>query len=269
MMEMKKYLSGKLLWLLALSGLLTACEGFDLFENLSDTLPNVEMTSVEMYHDSVLMIGRVTDEGATYVELCGFCYNMTGNPSMEENQVLLDGTSGEFGALLGDLHRETRYYIKSFVYSSTGYTLSETVIFDVPVAGPPAAPCLLPENIITIDDIEMNVVAAVAGEQYAYAGNYGIDIICNDISLKKIDLDFLEKPVNGIYTTCSDYNLYNGGKQVYAEAKMGNTGHTINYDGLVYIVELENGDYEVTFCTLYVYVFDEYKLTGRAVVNVE
>jgi hypothetical protein len=266
---MKRALSFKIVLLLPFTAILAGCENFDLFKNMSDSLPYVEMQSVEMYHDSVLMIGNVTDEGATHVELCGFCYNTTGSPSMEENQVLLSGTSGEFGALLGDLHRETRYYIRSFAYSSTGYTLSETVTFDVPVAGPPTVPCMLQENMVTIDDIEMDVVSTLAGEPYAYSGNYGIEIICNDVSLKKIDLDFLEKPVNGIYTTCSDYDLYSGGKQVYAEAKMGTYGHTIDYGGLVYVTELENGDYEIVFCTLYVDIWKEYLLTGRAVVNVE
>lgn len=245
----------------------SGCGKFDLFENMSDSLPAVEMVSVETYNDSTLVIGNIITKGADEVSVCGFCYNLAGNPEMMENQVLLNGTIGEFGILIGDLLEDTTYYFKTFAYNGHGYAQSEEIAYTIPKIGPPNIPCSLIDNVIVDNSISFNINYIYSGSAYATIGGYGVDALYKNTSAL-LEIDFHGKPSNGIYTTCKYNSFLFDDKNVYIKIKSGMSEFTVNSGGLIYIEEIDDELFTITFCELtYTAFSSEFPLAGKILIH--
>jgi uncharacterized protein (TIGR02145 family) len=83
----------------------------------------------------------IWDGGANITE-CGFCWNTTGMPTLEDSYVRADKTAEEFSSLLDVLEEGTRYYIRSYAKNSKALNYSlqttfTTVAFRKPVLNSP------------------------------------------------------------------------------------------------------------------------------------
>ena len=244
---------------------LSGCTKFDLFENMNDPLPEVEMLSLEYYsNDTSIVTGRVVNEGASDVYWTGFCYNSEGNPEVMENQILLDGSKGGFSALVIGLVPDARYYFKAFAVNDQGYTISTEKEFIVPSLLPPEIPCTLSDNVISDNGINYNVENVYAADKLGIDDYYGIEATYGNHVLL---LSFLGRPVNGIYTT-SGYDIFtqNYPKKTFITVKSGMSEYYINPGFSVYVEELENGGLAVTFCNMtYTAYSSDWEVIGRII----
>lgn len=89
-----------------------------------DSLPKVEFVSATLYKtDTLLVTGKVTDIGSSAIKYTGFSADTIADTSIINGQVLLQGTSGQFQALIPILSGHT-YYLKCFAANTNGYTAS-------------------------------------------------------------------------------------------------------------------------------------------------
>ena len=248
---------------------MVSCGKFDLFTDMSNGVPKVEMVSVENMGDSVLVTAKVISEGGAPVSTCGFCYNSTGSPTMDENQILVEGSVGEFSVLIRGLKEDSTYYFKAFATNQLGYyNVSGTKSAVIPRSGPPVVPCSLTDDVISEDGMTSNISSTYAGVNVATIGGYGVNSSYNIMGMKTIKLNFHSKPKNGIYRT-SDYASFNqSSKNVYAEVHMGMSDYTISSGGLIYVQEIDTVTLAVSFCELkYTPNSTTIKVKGRIIVK--
>lgn len=254
--------------IVAISTLLMIIGGctFDLFDKKEFSFPELEIVSIITENDTSYIVGRIIDPGTTNILFTGFCYNLTGNPDLLENQILLNGTLNEFYAVIPELIPDTTYYFKAFAANDLSYAESEVFEYVVPSLLPPSIPCELVDNVILYGGISYDVFSTTINDD-SYYNRYEIEISCYSSGGPTVFLKFNQKPVNGIYKTCSLSNLEEDDKNVYITTQKGMTQNYIQSDGNVYIEVIDDETMKVSFCNLYYYESNFCELKGNATIN--
>ena len=73
--------------------------------------------------------GVIVSDGYTSVTERGFCWNTTGDPTIEDNKVVAEGTSYTYSYNMIDLTPETKYYVKAYMINTEGMSYGEEVEF--------------------------------------------------------------------------------------------------------------------------------------------
>lgn len=73
--------------------------------------------------------GTIASKGGLTVTKRGFCYNLTGNPDVNDNvkEETGDFETGAFSLLVDGLLPSTKYYVRAYAYNSEGYGYGDTV----------------------------------------------------------------------------------------------------------------------------------------------
>jgi len=229
--------------------LLSGCT-IDLLKDFDNCIPSIEIVSIKSNNDTTIVTGKIVKKGANDVQYTGFCYNKSGNPNVIENQILLNGTNGEFSTAIFGLEPDTFYYFKAFAANDCGYTASETFQYSVPMPDPPIVPCTLTDNVIVPNGFSYNVSSVYTGAAYSIQGEYGINASCYSSGGPTIKFDFHKAPLNGIYTTCNFSSFSNSEKNVYVSVKSGILDTPVNSGGKIYIEKINNDTIFVSFCDL-------------------
>lgn len=115
---------------------------------------------------SVLCEGYIQDTKGGEIEDCGFCYDTSPNPSLDDKAVRLGPNNNSFSYTINNLEPNTTYYIRAFAASNLGIGYSSdasiTTISGLPICG---------ETTITMLD-----PTTAIGESTAYSTN-GYEII--------------------------------------------------------------------------------------------
>jgi len=243
----------------------------DLFKDYSDCEPSVELVSVQTENDTTTISAKITDMGESRVLFTGFCYNQTGKPEIDENQILFESDESDFEIVLSGLIPESTYYFKAFAANNCSYDTSFSIKYKVPISGPPTVPCSLNDNVI-IDNSEVHTFESiVSGSYYAHAGEWAV--FANDDGHNyQMIIDFAKKPINGIYFTHDSYDIdfVNNYKNVSVSLMTGYPAQNcyMDYNGLVYVETKDDGTKIISFCDL-VYSLNgvDHHIKGRFVVK--
>lgn len=71
----------------------------------------------------------VTDDGKSAVTGCGFCWNTSPEPTVDNESVACDPSNPTFGTKLSGLKDNTLYYVRAYATNEIGTSYSETVEF--------------------------------------------------------------------------------------------------------------------------------------------
>jgi FlaG/FlaF family flagellin (archaellin) len=139
--------------------------------------------------------------------------------------------------------------------------------YTIPRIGPPVIPCTPIDNIITDNYSPYNINFIYSGSAYATIGGYGVEVLYKNTSAQ-LEIDFHGNPSNGIYTTCN-YNSFSfNNKNVYVRIKSGMSEFTVNSGGLIYIEEIDNELFTITFCELTYSAFSsDFPLAGKILIH--
>jgi uncharacterized protein (TIGR02145 family) len=97
-----------------------SCSGnFEVHFNLHS--PGVStLDSSTITNSSLTVWGEVTDEGNDDIEEAGFCYNTTGDPSLDNGaKVICEYDTLKFTATITGLKKSTTYYVVAYATNST------------------------------------------------------------------------------------------------------------------------------------------------------
>jgi uncharacterized protein (TIGR02145 family) len=99
-------------------GLYSCSVNFETHFNVHS--PSVStLDSSTIARSSLTLWGEVTDEGNDDMEEVGFCYNLTGNPSLENGtKVICDYDTLKFSATITGLEKSTTYYVVAYATNS-------------------------------------------------------------------------------------------------------------------------------------------------------
>lgn len=245
-----------LLFVLAATALLPGCTK----KTYDDALPKVDFVSALAYgNDSVIVTGNVTSAGASPIEYVGFAYSTNPTFDILENQVIGNGTTGEFSTLVRGFQDST-YYFKCFAANSFGYVVSNTFKYTVPAATPQTAPCSVTNNTV-IDNSQTYYMNYVATNSVSAAyGNFEVD--AENGSSEIVDIYFNATPTNGVYTTQVDAANFSFDTNPY-DCVVTVNGYAVNTGGKVY-VGINSGTTTVSFCSLiYVAYSTNFSISGK------
>ncbi|HTA83513.1 MAG TPA: hypothetical protein VK783_11280, partial [Bacteroidia bacterium] len=109
------------LWVLTVTLFVEGCTK----KTYEETLPQVNFVSVVPYgNDSAIITGNVSSAGASPIEYVGFAYSTTPSFDILSNQILGNGTLGQFSAQI-KASQDSTYYFKCFAANSYGYKVSQ------------------------------------------------------------------------------------------------------------------------------------------------
>ena len=76
--------------------------------------------TIKVIGTSAFCSGNVVQWGGTEITERGFCYNTTGNPSVNDQRIWTDGNTGEYSIIVTRLNNNTKYYIRAYATNSLG-----------------------------------------------------------------------------------------------------------------------------------------------------
>ena len=80
----------------------------------------ITVDSTKSIGTTVFCHGDVTQWGGTILIERGFCYNTTGNPTINDKRIWISGSTGEYSILLLKLMNSTKYYLRAYATNSLG-----------------------------------------------------------------------------------------------------------------------------------------------------
>ncbi|MFW5872420.1 MAG: FISUMP domain-containing protein [bacterium] len=95
-------------------------------------LPSIQTVSVDFtFSDSAILNGKLSSNGGSSTEI-GFCYSTNSNPTINDHQVIFNGTLDSlnmFRVSLSPLNKQTKYYARAYAKNSEGINYGEIINF--------------------------------------------------------------------------------------------------------------------------------------------
>lgn len=98
--------------------------------HVAPALPTVNTSPVtNITTTSAVAGGEVINDGGGEVTARGICYSITRNPTILDNNVLIDSGIGAFVCNLSNLNRNTTYYVRAYATNSKGTAYGNQQVF--------------------------------------------------------------------------------------------------------------------------------------------
>ena len=123
-------------------------------------LPSVsirEITNVSFISASCSC--SIISDGGLEVKECGVCWNVSGNPTLDDNHSACDSLTDSFSADMFDLMANTKYYIRAYAVSNAGTGYSSEMSFTTEP---------LPIFMISVESNDLNLGSVSGGGSYEY-----------------------------------------------------------------------------------------------------
>ncbi len=95
-----------------------------LLEPVVETLPASSLDA-----SSATVGGKITDDGGSQILALGVCWNLTGDPKINDARYDVDPGMGEFTCTLDSLLCETTYFVRAFATNSVGTSYGIQISF--------------------------------------------------------------------------------------------------------------------------------------------
>ena len=228
--------------LIALAILYSGCKKALL--EVEDYFPKVRTETVTANPDgSVTVTGVIVSQGASPVDVAGFCSSGSPLPIMTDNQAIAQVSGDHFSVTYSGLAPYTTYYFRSWATNEHGYSYGDPLRIDS-VMAVPVTPPFTPE---------MNTISPGGGlqEDYYYPlqameqnpGVYELRAQGGYISMRY----YFGTPLQtGVYTTQNSVNP--GPGQMKLVFYSGTITAGLNNGSPVYVNQLTPTSWEVTIC---------------------
>lgn len=209
-------------------------------KDMDDYYPEIKTESVEVLDDgSVRVKGSLISEGASELEVIGFCMDTVDEPHMTTNQVLVNKS---FEAIYSGFDIGRRYYFRAFAVNDHGYVYGNTLTLDSIRPAIIDAPCNPPMNTVSNGMLGQQNINLATGPSYsdnmwkmnAYASQ------CD------IYLEFPEKPYSRVYKAVDRFDTPKA-DEVRMYFNMGNMA-SLKDGSPIYVTQLSATEYEITIC---------------------
>ncbi|MBO9700436.1 MAG: T9SS type A sorting domain-containing protein [Sporocytophaga sp.] len=77
--------------------------------------------------------GKIIDDGGSQIIEKGICWNTSGNPTIKNNKVVVNGEETKFVSLLSNLNGRTLYFVRAFATNIAGTSYGNQVYFETPL----------------------------------------------------------------------------------------------------------------------------------------
>jgi len=145
----------------------------DFFEFVQPTVTTQAVTEVD--HESGTGNGNITNIGSANPTKRGFCWNITGNPTVADDKVEEEGDfgTGAFTGSITGLDPGVTYYVKAYAYNPAGYAYGSEVDFTTDKVAPTVT-TQDPTDVLTTSVTGNGNITATGGENATVRGfKYG------------------------------------------------------------------------------------------------
>lgn len=88
--------------------------------------------TINVIGTSAFCSGTVVQWGGTEITERGFCYNTTGNPTINDDRTWTNGNTGEYSIIVTRLNNNSKYYIRAYATNSLGTGYGNVKEIDIP-----------------------------------------------------------------------------------------------------------------------------------------
>jgi len=235
----------KIILFIGLIALVFSCK--EVEKNVMDYFPEVTTLSAVKQDDGTVMVtGQILSEGADDIAYAGICFDSTGNPKMNNNQIVAPVSGNLFTVHYQnyDFDVNKRYYFRAWAANEYGYSYGNVIAADSIKAIPVIAPCNPVINTIKtsstgpvqyVYSVPLPVYTSAGWEVRAQTGNGTFYFIFN------------EKPKTKIYTNVLN-NTPASPNEVHVYFYSGFTIGSI-HDGVnVYVNQTGPNNWIITMC---------------------
>jgi hypothetical protein len=113
-----------------------SCNKKDAPKGVSNKIIITTLTPSNIYADSVVAGGNISEDGGDIIKERGFCYSINQNPTLNDIKITSGSGKGPFSSKLVNLQPNTTYYIKSYCIAEQGEILGNQITFKT-LAGRP------------------------------------------------------------------------------------------------------------------------------------
>jgi hypothetical protein len=225
-------------------------QDLDLFSTPQYSYPVVTTSVISLSGGVVEVTGVISSQGSSTVQFAGVCFGRDPDPSLLENQVLLNVVNGQFVLDIDTLITNVTYYFKAFAVNNEGYGVGNIVQLGAGAIQPPTIPCTLTNDLVYENNQAYTINQVSDGSAYASFGNWGVSAT-NLATNETYDIEFVNKPVTGTYTTndASDF-LYNSNDALASRIDGFGDQYYANPGANVYVIVNANGSVSISFCSL-------------------
>lgn len=135
-------------------------------------LPTVSTKEVsDITSNSAMCGGRVTADGGAVVTEYGLCWNINGNPTVNDNHLSAAGGVENYTAYVEGLTANTTYHIRAYATNSAGTSYGDDIVFRTLSNGGSNAPEGAINGLFTINDNGDQVYFSQGNLQYQASTN--------------------------------------------------------------------------------------------------
>ncbi len=92
-------------------------------------IATVETLSASAASSTATVIGNISYDGGATITERGVCYSTSENPTIDDDIVTNDGTTGQFTVDLDGLATSTTYHVRAYAVNSEGVAYGEDIVF--------------------------------------------------------------------------------------------------------------------------------------------
>lgn len=174
------------------------------FITLPALLPTVETTiAKEITINSAIIEGKIVNDGSAIVTECGVVCSTHENPTTQDNIIASNTNTEIFSCYLGNLQKNTIYYVRAYAINKKGIAYGKNIKFDVADYTSDGE-----EKGYEYIDLGLNVKWAIFNIGASEPENYGYYYAWGETSTKSSYTWANYKYCNGTEYTLTKYNLY-------------------------------------------------------------
>ncbi len=210
-------------------------------KNVEDYFPKVSLTATLQNDGSVLVVGDLLEEGASEVDVRGFCYSESPDFSINSNQLIVPEGSSFEAFYFSNFDPTKTYYFKAFAANSFGRAESTVIELSNIESQPVIAPCTIVAN-----SYQTSSLGSINTFSTPFESIDQITYPCSGPALVVMNVSFRSAPLTGIYTTTTG-NPTAGQVNIYTN--LGFTTGVVASGAQVYVNRLSETQFKVEVCS--------------------
>ena len=232
---------------------LFACSGEDSNESKEQELPSINTIEVSnITSNSVISGGGSIDNKGNDIIDKGVCWNVSGNPTINDFKLSSGNGSDDFNLDVIGLDEKTTYYIRAYATSDRGTGYGDELTFTTEENV--EAPCSPQDNSIIFDSSVRDLKSSTYSTVGLFYGDYGL----KSSSLQgDLSIEFSNPPKTGVYPISSDpFHMTSTECAVTGTFKIFGDFLSHRYtaksgtNAVVYVQKTGTDQYTMTFCDL-------------------
>lgn len=255
----------RLLYAYIVIAIVTLSSCGDYFRKGDQIEPQVQIDSISYTNGNTYVYGKIVNAGHYAIQQLGLCYNTSGDPKIEENQIIEDFNGvNTFSFTLNNLYVDSTYFFKVYAISNVALGISNEMNLTIPRSAYEQPPCDYAIDVISINGVEeMTYDVSYDLPDWGFTEYYAVKFSTN---LYQFVFKFTSVPTTGVYYVCpsTEIVLEQSKKVAVLINKLNSGTYEVFNSHKIYVEKVQNDSLYISFCDLpYSNEFEQTLISGK------